>query len=98
MGIIVKPGFPFTRFGENLLALRCRERGLFQMLRRECDGAVFYRTHTGAHQPLLQDANTADGALVEKLPHGHQVRLRFGKWQLLLEGKQDTAEYLPVVS
>src|SRR5215469_16482227 len=96
MGIIVEPSFPFARFGQNLLTLRSRERSLFQMLRRECDGAMFYRAHTGAHQPLLQDANTANGALIEKLPCGHQVHLHFGKWQLLLEGEQDTAEYLAV--
>src|SRR5437016_7587436 len=96
--VIVEPGFPFARFGEDLFALRNRERGFFQMLKGECGGAMFYRTHTGVHQPLLQDANAADGALVEKLPRGHQVRLGFCKWQLLLEGEQNTAEYLPVFS
>ncbi|PYU79329.1 MAG: hypothetical protein DMG51_17440, partial [Acidobacteria bacterium] len=57
---------------------------------------MFYRTHAGTHQPFLQDANAADGALVQKFPHGHQVRLGFGKWQLLLEGEENTAKYLPV--
>jgi hypothetical protein len=37
--VIVEPGFPFARFGEDLFALRNRERGFFQMLKGECGGA-----------------------------------------------------------
>src|SRR5438445_13473741 len=90
--VIVEPGFPFARFGEDLFALRNRERGFFQMLKGACGGAVFYRTHTGARKPLLQDANAADGALAEKLPRGAQVHLGFHKWPLLPGGQQNTAE------
>src|SRR5215470_214856 len=94
--MVIEPVFPLARFRKDLLALRGRERGTFQILQGECDGTVFHRPNTGAHQPLFQNSDATDGALIEKLPRPDQVRFGRSKWQLFLKSKQNAAEYLPV--
>jgi len=58
------------------------------MLRRELAAPCFIAPHTGTQQPFLQDANAAEGTLIQKVPDGHEIRFGLGKWQLLLEGEQ----------
>src|SRR6516165_2590840 len=53
-------------------------------------------TDAGAHEPFLQNADTADGTFIEELPHCVQVGILAFEWKLFLEREYHFLKNLPV--
>ena len=74
IGILAELRFTAAGFLNQPVALRYRQGMLLQVLQRQGRGGLSNRNRKPLHQPIFQNADTTDAALVEVFPKPHQVR------------------------